>query len=410
VRPETARPDGPKAADPRWSRFLRPRHAGAADRWLLAVTCLLVGLGIVMIYSASTIRAQERFGDPAYFLKRQLVWAVIGLLAMALAMQLDLARLQRLTPILFLLGLFLLIVVLIPGVGMKINGARRWLRFFGLSFQPAEFAKLALILFLSSYFARRQDRLAGFLDGFLPPLLMVGLVTGLIILQPNFGTACIGLLVAGVLFFAGGARLAHMAATCAAAIPVLVLLMFQFSHARTRILALLDPTRVSPRATYQIGQSIFALGPGGLLGRGLGDSMQKLFYLPEPHTDFIFAIVGEEMGFLGALAVLLLFGVFLWRGTRAAVRAGDPYASYLAIGVTGLIVGQAVLNVGVVSGVLPTTGVPLPFLSFGGSSLVITLFSVGLLLNVSRRADAPELLARPAGPETAAARVLRCAS
>jgi cell division protein FtsW len=159
-----------------------------------------------------------------------------------------------------------------------------------------------------------------------------------------------------------------------------------------------------------VGQSIYALGPGRLLGRGLGDSMQKLFYLPEPHTDFIFAIVGEEIGFLGALGVLLLFAVFLWRGTRAALRAGDAHAGFLAIGITALIVGQAVVNVGVVSGVLPTTGVPLPFLSFGGSSLVITLFSAGILLNLSRRSEAPELLARPAGLEGPAARVVRCAS
>jgi cell division protein FtsW len=380
------------------------------DRWLLAATLLLLGLGVVMIYSASAIRAQERFGDPAFFLKRQLAWALVGLLVMALAMQLDLPRLQRLTPILFLAGVLLLGLVLIPGVGMKINGARRWLRFLGLSFQPAEFAKLALLLFLASYFARRQDRLESFLDGFLPPLLVTGVLAGLVIIQPNFGTACILLLISGVLFCVGGARWSHMAATFAAAAPALVLLMFQFSHARTRILALLDPSRVSPKATYQIGQSIYALGPGGLVGRGLGDSMQKLYYLPEPHTDFIFAIVGEETGFLGTVAVLALFGVVLWRGTRAALRAGDRYASYLAMGITGLIVGQAALNVGVVSGVLPTTGVPLPFLSFGGSSLVITLFGAGLLLNISRRAGAPALLARPAGLETPGARAARCAS
>ncbi len=402
---------GPKAGDPRWAALFRGAAGeGPVDRWLLATTLLLAGLGVVMIYSASAIRAQERFGDPAFFLKRQVAWTLVGLLAMALAMHCDLRRLQRLTPIL-LLGVGLaLSLVLLPGVGMKINGARRWLRIFGLSFQPAEFAKLALILFLSSYFARRQDRLDSFLDGFLPPLLVTGLLAGLVILQPNFGTACILLLVGGLLFFVGGARLGHLAATVAAAAPALLLLMFQFDHARTRILALLDPSRVSPRATYQVGQSIYALGPGGLLGRGLGDSMQKLFYLPEPHTDFIFAIVGEEMGFLGTLGVLGLFAIFLWRGTRAAVRAGDGYLGCLAMGITGLVVGQAALNVGVVSGVLPTTGVPLPFLSFGGSSLVITLFGVGLLLNISRRAGAADLLARPAGPRPPAARALRCAS
>jgi cell division protein FtsW len=401
---------GPKAADPRWTRLFRRDRGGLpVDRWLLVTTLLLVGLGVVMVYSASGIRAQDRFADPAFFLKRQMAWALVGLLVMPLAMRCDLHRLQRLTPVLLLGAVLLLLLVWVPGVGMKINGARRWVRLLGFSFQPAEFAKLALILFLASYFARRQDRLASFLDGFLPPLFVAGVLAALVIAQPNFGTACVMLFVAGVLFFIGGARTTHMAATCACAVPGLVFLMFQFSHARTRILALLDPSRVSPKATYQLGQSIYALGPGGLLGRGLGESMQKLFYLPEPHTDFIFAIVGEEIGFLGTLGVLLLFGIFLWRGTRAAIRAGDRYASLLAMGITALIVGQAVLNVGVVSGVLPTTGVPLPFLSFGGSSLVITLAGAGILLNVSRRAEGPELLARP-GHDARPARALPCAS
>jgi len=358
-----------------------------ADRWLLAATLVLVGMGVVMIYSASAIRAQERFGDPMFFLKKQAIWAALGLLAMAWAAAWDLKRFQRLTPILFLLSLFLLLLVLVPGVGVKINGARRWLRLLGLSFQPAEMAKLAVVLFLASYFARRQDRLDSFLDGFLPPLLMTGLMAGLIILQPNFGTAVILLVTAAMIFFVGRARIGHLLGTAAVAVPALLLLMWTSSHGRTRLMALVDPSQVSARATYQLDQSFYALGPGGWIGVGLGNSMQKLFFLPEPHNDFIFAIVGEELGFVGAVAVVALFALFLWRGTRAAVRAADPYAGYLAIGVTSLIVGQAVLNMAVVSGLLPTTGVPLPFVSFGGSSLVITLFAVGILLNVSRRAE-----------------------
>lgn len=359
---------------------------GDSDRLLLIVTLILLGLGIVMIYSASAIRAQERFGDPTFFLKKQLVWAVLGILTMTWAMGRDLQTFQRLTPILLLGSLLFLLLVLVPSVGVKIHGARRWIRVVGLSFQPAEFAKLAVILALASFFARRQDRLESFLDGFLPPLLVTGLVAGLVILQPNFGTAVILLCVAGLLFFVGGARVSHLVATGAVAVPVLLLLIFRWPYASTRILALVDPSRVSPRASYQLHQSYYALGPGGVVGRGLGNSMQKLFFLPESHTDFIFAIVGEEMGFLGALLVLLLFAVFLWRGTRVALRAATPYASYLAMGVTGLIVGQAAINMAVVSGLLPTTGVPLPFLSFGGSSLVITLFGVGVLLNISRHA------------------------
>lgn len=371
-----------------WRALLpTPQEADGArgDRWLLVATFVLVGLGIVMIYSASAIRAQERFGDPTFFLKRQAIWAGLGLLAMGWAATWDLKRFQRLTPILFLASLFLLLLVLVPAVGIKINGARRWLRLFGLSFQPAEMAKLAVVLFLASYFARRQDRLGSFLDGFLPPLLMTGLMAGLIILQPNFGTAVVLLITAAMIFFVGRARFGHLLATATVAAPALLALMWMSSHGRTRLMALVDPSQVSARATYQLDQSFYALGPGGWIGRGLGNSMQKLFFLPEPHNDFIFAIVGEELGFVGAVAVVGLFALFLWRGMRAAVRATDPYAGYLAMGVTGLIVGQAVLNMAVVSGLLPTTGVPLPFLSFGGSSLVITLFAVGILLNVSRR-------------------------
>jgi cell division protein FtsW len=369
-----------------WKRLVSFRGDArpSPDRWLLVATVLLVGIGIVMIFSASAIRAQERFGDSLYFLKKQTVWAALGFLSMAWAMTWDLKRFQRVTPVLFLGSLFLLLLVLLPGVGIKINGARRWLRLAGLSFQPAELAKLAVVFFLASYFARRQDRLGSFLDGFLPPLLMTGLMAGLIILQPNFGTAVVLLMAAAIIFYIGQARIAHLLTTLAVMAPVLFLLMLKSSHGRARLMALFDPSQVSTRATYQLDQSFYALGPGGWVGRGLGNSMQKLFFLPEPHNDFIFAIVGEELGFIGAVLILLLFAVFLWRGTRTAVRAGDLYARYLAMGITCLIVGQAALNMAVVSGLLPTTGVPLPFLSFGGSSLVITMFSVGALLNVSR--------------------------
>lgn len=373
-----------------WRGLLSGRAAldrlASVDRILVISCLLLVAIGIVMIYSSSAIRAQERFADPTYFLKRQLLWTLAGLLAMGVALLMDLKLLQRLTPVLFLAGLLFLMLVLIPGVGVKVNGARRWIRLFGLlNFQPAEFAKIALILFLASYFARRQDRLESYLDGFLPPMIVTGLMVGLIIAQPNFGTAAVLLFVAVVIFYVGGARIGHLLATGGAALPVLALLIYRSRHGWARVLALVDPGQASARVVYQLDQSFYALGPGGLLGLGLGNSMQKLFFLPEPHTDFIFAILGEELGFVGALAVVGLFGLVLWRGTRAALRARDPFSTYLAIGVTALVVGQGVLNMGVVSGLLPTTGVPLPFLSFGGSSLTFMLFGVGVLLNVSRQ-------------------------
>ena len=394
---EAILPSGPSltAPDPAicprgWRALLPARPTGGSlasvDQILLVAVLLLVALGIVMIYSSSAIRAQERFADPAYFLKRQLLWSVVALLAMGAAIFLDLKTLQRLTPILFLGSLLLLMLVLVPGVGVKVNGARRWIRILGiLNFQPAELAKVALVMFLASYFARRQDRLESYLDGFLPPLLLTGLMAGLIIVQPNFGTVGILLFVATVVFFIGGARLGHLAATAAVALPILALLVYHSRHGWDRVLILIDPSRASAQVTYHMDQSFNALGQGGLFGLGLGNSMQKLFFLPEPHNDFIFAILGEELGFLGALTVVGLFLVILWRGTRAALRAQGPFASYLAMGVTALVVGQGVLNMGVVSGLLPTTGVPLPFISFGGSSLTFMLFGVGILLNISRQ-------------------------
>ncbi len=356
------------------------------DRVLTATALLLVGFGVIMVYSASAIRAQERFGDPHLFLKRQALWALLGLAAMHWALRLDYRRLQRWTPAAVVAALALLAAVLVPQVGVKVNGARRWLRLLGFSFQPAEFAKLALVFFLASYYARRADKLGSLLDGFLPPLVVTAVFAGLVILQPNFGTAVILLLLAGILAFVGGARIGHLAVAVGCGLPILGALMLSTPHVRARLLTLLDPARASGRAAYQVTQSFYALGPGGLLGRGLGDSMQKLFYLPEPHTDFIFAIVGEELGFLGAAAVVVGYGVFLWRGTRVALRAPDPFGAYLAVGITAGIVGQAAINVGVVLGLLPTTGVPLPFLSFGGSSLVFTLAGVGVLLNISQAA------------------------
>ncbi|MFA5027770.1 MAG: putative lipid II flippase FtsW [Candidatus Methylomirabilota bacterium] len=394
ILPEVPGLGAPDIQDPplpgRWRALVSARPAGGGfasmDQILLVSTLLLVAIGIVMIYSASAIRAQERFADPTYFLKRQLLWSLVALVAMGVAAVADLKLLQRLTPILLLASLFFLMLVLIPGVGVKVNGARRWIRFLGiLNFQPAEFAKIALLMFLASYFARRQDRLDSYLDGFLPPFIMTALMAGLLIAQPNFGTACILLFMAAVIFFVGGARLSHLAVTGAMALPVLALLIYRSRHGWERILALADPSRASARVVYHLDQSLNALGQGGMFGLGLGNSMQKLFFLPEPHNDFIFAILGEELGYLGALMVIALFLVILWRGTRAARRAREPFSSYLAMGVTALVVGQGVLNMGVVSGLLPTTGVPLPLISFGGSSLTFMLFGLGMLLNVSRQ-------------------------
>lgn len=357
---------------------------GEYDKILFTITLILVGLGILMVYSASAIRAQEQFGDPAFFLKRHVVWAVVGLTILIGVFGQDYRQLQRWAPLLYILSVVLLILVLIPSVGTKVNGARRWLRFSGFSFQPAEFAKLGLILYVSRLLAKKGERIREFAGGLLPPFILAALIVGLIALQPNYGTALVIFASVGALLFVAGTRFSHLALVGLGLAPLVGLLLMQAPHVRGRVLAMVDPAQASPRFLYQLGQSQLALGRGGSLGTGLGDGMQKLFYLPEPHTDFIFAIVGEELGFAGAIAVVGLFGLLLWRGVRIGLKASDPFGCYLALGITCLIVIQAAVNVGMVVGLLPTAGLPLPFLSFGGTSLVTTLLGIGILLSVSR--------------------------
>lgn len=361
---------------------------GEHDKVLFSVSLILVGLGILMVYSASAIRAQEQFGDPFFFLKRQAIWAVVGVATLIGISGQNYRRLERWAPLVYLLSIALLIVVLIPGVGAKVNGARRWIRFANLSFQPAEFAKIALILYLSRILAKKGERVQEFTDGLLPPFIVAAVVTGLVVLQPNYGTALVIFTTAGAVLFVAGTRISHLALVGVGLVPLVGLLLTQAPHVRGRVLAMVDPSQAPPRFLYQLTQAQLALGRGGSLGAGLGDGMQKLFYLPEPHTDFIFAIVGEELGFAGAIGVLSLFALFLWRGVRIAFKASDPFSCYLAVGITSLIVTQAAVNVGMVVGLLPTTGLPLPLVSFGGTSLVMTLFGVGILLSISRSGSA----------------------
>ncbi len=368
------------------------------DKLLFTATLILVGLGVVMVYSASAIRAQERFGDPAFFLKKQVLWALIGVTGMVWLMGRDYRGLRPVVLPLLLLSLGMLVLVLVPGIGVKVNGARRWLRVLGFSFQPAELAKLALVGYLARLLAGKEDRVREFAAGVAPPLLVSGVFFLLIALQPNYGTAVVILLSGVTMVFVAGARLTHLLAVGSATAPVLALLFWSVPHVRGRILALLHPAQASPKILYQTLQSQVALGQGGSLGRGLGDGMQKLYYLPEPHTDFIFAIVGEELGFAGAALVVAFFALLLWRGMRIALAAPDRFGALLALGITFVIVGQAAINFGVVVGLVPTTGLPLPLVSFGGSSLVVTLLGLGILLSVSQAAGMGSRAALPPRP------------
>lgn len=357
------------------------------DYWLFLVVLSLVGLGIVMVYSASAIIAADRVHDPYFFLKKQGLWAVIGLGVLWAAMVVDYRRWRGVIIPLLAVAFVLLVLVLIPPFGQEINGTRRWLRWGPFSFQPTELAKLALVLYLADFLARRQAVVGQFFQGFLPPLLVTGAMAGLILLQPDLGSSVALVAMVFCLLFLAGARLGQMLVVGLAAVPVVILAISGASYRLKRILTFLDPWADPRGSGFQIIQSYLALGGGGLVGRGLGESKQKLFYLPEPHTDFIFAILGEELGFLGAVATVTLFGLLLWRGVRVGLRVADPFGALLALGLTVMLTTQALVNLGVVVGLLPTKGLPLPFVSSGGSSLVMAMLSVGVILNISQHAD-----------------------
>ncbi len=344
------------------------------DLWLFGIVLALVSIGVVMVYSASAIMAADRFHDPVHFLKKQGVWAGLGMIALFSGLRFDYRRIERVVAPLLVLSFVLLVLVLIPPFGQEINGTRRWLRLGPVSFQPVELAKLSLLLYLASFIARRGETMASFGRGLLPPLIMAGLMAGLTMMQPDMGNAVVLMVLTLALAYLGGARPSHMGLIAVAMKP----------YRLRRMAAFLNPWNDPQNAGFQIIQSFLALGSGGWFGRGLGESKQKLFYLPESHTDFIFAIIGEELGAVGALVVVGLFALLIWRGLRIGLRAPEPFGAYLALGLTVMLATQTLVNLGVVTGLLPTKGLPLPFISFGGSALTMTLFSTGILLNISQ--------------------------
>ena len=356
------------------------------DVWLFGVVLALVFLGVVMVYSASAIIAADRFGDPFFFLKKQLFWALLGGGLLWAALRLDYRRLERLVVPLLVVSIALLVLVLLPPFGQAINGTRRWFRIGPLSFQPVELAKFALVLYLASFLTRRGEAIRSFWQGLFPILLVAGTMALLTFVQPDLGNSLALVVLTLVLAYLAGARVKHMAWVAAAALPLVALAVALKPYRWRRMVTFVNPWDDPQGSGFQIIQSFLALGSGGLTGRGLGGSKQKLFYLPEPYTDFIFAIVGEELGLLGALGVIALFAVLIWRGLRVGLRAPDPFGSYLALGLTVMLATQTLVNLGVVMGALPTKGLPLPFVSFGGSALLMTMFSAGVLLNISQHA------------------------
>lgn len=375
-------------------------HRRAASGGVFLTMLFLVCIGVVMVYSASAVAAQSQFGDSAWFLKRQVVYALIGLAAMSVAWRIHYPRLRALTLPLLAVTMIALVLTLIPHIGREAGGARRWLSLGGVAhFQPAELAKLAMVLYLANFLANRGARTREFGPGLLPPLLMLAALALPILKQPDLGSVLVLATITAVMLFVGGARLAHLLAVAGATVPLAAAVVFHAGYRIQRLLAFFDPWRDPRGSGFHIIQSLLALGSGGVVGVGLGQSRQKFFFLPERHTDFIFAIIGEELGLIGAAAVLLLFlGLAVW-GYRIASRCPDRYGALLTTGLTTMLVGQAVLNIGVVSGALPVTGVPLPFVSFGGSSLVLSSIAVGILLNVSQYAHPGDTVVAEGPPE-----------
>jgi cell division protein FtsW len=360
-----------------------PRH----DVVLFAAVMGLVGFGLVMVYSASAVYATQKFGSATYFLKRDLLWTALGLGALTAGMRIDFGAYRRWSYAMLIASIAMLAAVLV--VGARINGARRWFHVGGISFQPAELAKLALVVYLAYSLAKKAEKVKSFTVGFVPHMIVCGVMMALLLKQPDLGTAVILGTTTLLLLFVAGAKISYILLAFLAAAPVMYQAIVGTPWRMRRMLAFIDPWQFRFDVGYQITESLISVGSGGIFGLGLGDGKQKLFFLPEAHTDYVMAIVGEELGLFGVVCVAAIFAVLVWRGARAALRARDAFGCYLGFGITAMFGLQALVNIGVVLGALPTKGLPLPFVSFGGSTLVVDLFAMGVLLNISRAAPEP---------------------
>jgi cell division protein FtsW len=349
----------------------------------LGLTLVLVLLGIVMVYSASSRLAAERYHNSFYFVQKQAAFAALGFLALAVFRYIPYQLYRRWIYWIMGASALSLMLVLIPGLGTRVGGASRWFRLGGISFQPAEFSKLVLILFLAYSMTKKQAVMKSLSKGFIFHLGVVLFFVGLVLAEPDLGMAISILMITGILLFVGGVRLKHLSLSLFSVIPLAYFLVWQVPYRRARVLSYLNPWGDPLGSGFHLIHSFYAFGSGGLTGQGLGESHQKLFYLPEPHTDFIFSIIAEELGFLGVLAVALLFLFFMVRGLRAALKGRDLFGLYLAAGITIMISLQAFINMLVVMGLLPTKGLTLPFISYGGTSLLLNLICIGILMNIS---------------------------
>jgi len=355
-----------------------------SDKWLFAVTLVLVFWGVVMVFSASAILAAEKYNSPYYFLIRQGIWALLGLVCAGVLMHVDYHHLRK--PLLVFGGLSVCAIFLAAALALdKSHQTHRWVRLGFLSFQPSELSKIFLVTFLAYFLERQAGKINDWLHTLVPVVSVLLLFLGMIVIEPDLGTPITIATVALCLLFSAGLAYRYVVGAALLAFPVVFYLILSSSYRWKRLLVFLDPWKDPQGAGFQVIQSLIALGTGGVAGVGLMEGKQKLFFLPEPHNDFIFAVIGEELGLLGTLGVLALFGLFLWRGLRIACRAPDPFGQFLALGLTLMVACQALINISVAASLLPTKGIPLPFISAGGSSLLISLLGVGILLNISQQ-------------------------
>ncbi len=355
------------------------------DFILFMTVLILLSLGLIMVFSASAPMAEKETGNIYYYIKRQLIFAAIGMVSMLFATNYDYHKIGRKTVwALFLVSIVLLILVLIPGIGSEANDSRRWVEIAGVRFQPSELAKLALILFYSFNLSRRKRPLNSFFGDLMPYLFVLGIICVLLLLETHLSATIIMIAISMIILFVAGAKIRHFAILFVPVVVMIIAVISFTDYMTPRINSWIDPWSDPRGIGYQTIQSLYAIASGGLFGRGLGQSMQKFLYVPEPHNDYIFPIIAEELGFIGVLVILLLFLIFIWRGIKIAVHAPDLYGCLIASGITALIAVQSLFNVAVVTNSVPPTGVSLPFFSAGGTALILFMTEAGILLNISR--------------------------
>jgi cell division protein FtsW len=368
--------------------MITPRQAkkrSGYDPYLLLGVLLLMGIGMVLVYSASSIVAMKRFGSDTYFFNRQVVNVLVAILILICCRHVPYSFYRTLAYPIIAVAFLSLLALYLPHVGHSVGGARRWLKVFGVSFQPSEFARLGLIIFLAYSMSKKQERIKAFSIGFAPHAIVLGCFSALIVMEPDLGMAAMITLIVWIMLFVGGVRLSYLFAAIMGMVPLAYHVLQHVEYARERVSSFLDPWQHQSDAAYQLVHSLMAFGSGGIFGAGIGNGHQKLFYLPEPHTDFIFSVAGEEIGLMGICFITGLYFMILWRGFSIAMKADDLFATFLATGLTAAIGLQACVNAWVALGLLPTTGLTLPFVSYGGTSLVMCAAMIGILMNISAR-------------------------